>query len=111
MFSFLRRPAHHSLTALELKEMLDRGEAIVVDVREAKEFAAGHIPTSINMPLSTFKPSELPKSGDRKVVLSCAGGRRSAAALDRCAAAEAAVDTHLGRGFAEWRQAGLPIEV
>lgn len=84
--------------------------ALVVDVREPDEFRAGHIPGAINVPLSTFDASQLPDAGNRTLVLSCAGGRRSAMALDKCAAAQAEVDTHLAGGFSEWKRAGLPIE-
>jgi rhodanese-related sulfurtransferase len=41
-------------------------------------------------------------------VLQCAGGKRSGMALDKCASAKAAIDTHLGGGLAAWKAAGLP---
>ncbi len=101
---------HPELTAQELAAMLRAGDALVVDVREADEFAAGHIPGAVNMPLSTFQPSRLPDAPGRKLVLACLGGKRSGLALDKCGAAQAAVDTHLGGGFGAWISAGLPIE-
>nr|WP_310036830.1 rhodanese-like domain-containing protein [Sphingomonas sp. BE123] len=109
MFGFFRRRSMRDVTATELQGMIDRGEAIVVDVREPDEFAGGHIPGAINIPLSRFDPAALPDPGSRTLVLNCAGGKRSAMALDRCAVAEAAVDTHLAGGFGAWRQAGLPV--
>jgi rhodanese-related sulfurtransferase len=102
---------HRELTAGQLESMLRQGRALVVDVREADEFAAGHIPGAINLPLSQFRASALPDPGDRTVVLNCAAGRRSAMALEKCAAARAAVDTHLAGGFGAWRAAGLPVEM
>jgi len=97
------------LTATDLKAMLDAGAATVVDVREPGEFAAGHIAGAVNLPLSRFDPGLLPAAGARTLVLNCAGGKRSAMALERCAAARAAVDTHLAGGIAAWAQAGLPV--
>ena len=101
---------HPELTVQELDAMLRSGTAVVVDVREADEFAAGHIPGAINMPLSTFQPSALPDTPGKKLVLACLGGKRSAMALDKCGMAEAAVDTHLAGGFGAWQSAGLPVE-
>ena len=109
MFGF-GKPKHKELTANQLAEMLGKGEALVVDVREASEFADGHIPGSVNMPLSTFQPSKLPPSGGKAIVLTCLGGRRSGMALEKCSVAQEAVDTHLAGGFGAWTSAGLPVE-
>lgn len=104
------KPAHKEVTAMELKAMLDRGEAQVVDVREEDEFAQGHIPGALNVPLSAFSPDCLPADPDKLLVLNCLGGKRSGMALDQCNAAKASVDTHLAGGFGAWAQAGLPVE-
>jgi rhodanese-related sulfurtransferase len=101
---------HPELTAQELDAMLRTGAAVVVDVREVDEFAAGHIPGAINMPLSTFQPSKLPETDGKMMVLTCLGGKRSGMALDKCGVAQAAVDTHLAGGFGAWQSAGLPVE-
>ncbi|MCA3255441.1 MAG: rhodanese-like domain-containing protein [Alphaproteobacteria bacterium] len=97
------------LTAVSLKTMLDANEVLVVDVREPDEFAGGHIAGAVNLPLSRFDPELLPPPGARTLVLNCAGGKRSAMALARCAEARAAVDTHLAGGIAAWASAGLPV--
>lgn len=104
------KPEHPEVTALQLDALLRAGEAVVVDVREAAEFAAGHIPGAINLPLSVFQPSALPHPAGKKLILTCLGGKRSALALDRCRLAEAAVDTHLAGGFGAWQAARLPVE-
>jgi len=104
------KPKHREVTAQELDAMVGAGEAMVIDVREVAEFAAGHIPGAINMPLSTFQASQLPDPKGRKLVLNCLGGKRSAMALDKCSVAESFVDTHLAGGFGAWQAAGLPVE-
>ena len=104
------RPQHREITAGELAAMVDAGEALVVDVREVDEFAAGHIPGAINLPLSRFQATRLPDPAGRTLVLNCLGGKRSAMALDKCHSARAAVDTHLAGGFGAWAAAGLPVE-
>lgn len=101
---------HPEVTAKQLDDMLRSGDAAVIDVREEDEFAAGHIPGAINMPLSTFEPSKLPEVPGKKLVLTCLGGKRSGMALDKCGVAQAAVDTHLAGGFGAWQSVGLPVE-
>ena len=104
------KAAHKEVSAPELAGLLDKGAALVVDVREADEFAAGHIPGSLNLPLSRFSPEQLPDAGERMLVLTCLGGKRSGMALERCGKAQAAVDTHLAGGFNAWASARLPVE-
>jgi len=103
------KPKHPEVTPQELEAMLRKDAAIVIDVREVDEFATGHIPGAINMPLSTFQPSRLPDAAGKKLVLTCLGGKRSAMALDKCGTDQAAVDTHLAGGFGAWQAARLPV--
>lgn len=109
MFGF-GKPKHKEITAAQLAELIDKGKALVVDVREVNEFADGHIPGAVNMPLSTFQASRLPKPEGKTVILNCLGGKRSGMALDKCSVAQEAVDTHLAGGFGAWASAGLPVE-
>lgn len=80
------------------------GSHAIVDVRETQEYAAGHIPGAINLPLSRFDPAQLPKG--KPVILTCQAGGRSARA---CAAARQAgredVVNHRG-GFGGWAGSG-----
>jgi rhodanese-related sulfurtransferase len=92
-----------------LKTMLDAGTVMLVDVREPTEFAAGHIPGAINKPLSSFDPAAVHVPAGKTVVLQCAGGKRSGMALEKCATAQAAIDTHLAGGIGAWAAAGLPV--
>lgn len=109
MFGFLKRQSHREVTPHELDALLKEGKVLLVDVREPGEFGSGHIAGAINLPLSRFDAGKIPPAEGRQVVLQCAGGRRSGMALGRCAAAGAAVDTHLGGGIAAWAAAGLPL--
>ncbi len=106
---FSSHARHREISAEDLATMIDQGAALVIDVREVDEFAAGHIPGAINMPLSTFQPSRLPAAAGKTLVLNCLGGKRSGMALDKCATAQASVDTHLAGGFGAWQAAGLPV--
>lgn len=56
---------------------IDRTDALLLDVREADEFARGHLPKAINLPLSQLRSRfvELPK--DREIWVCCAVGQRA----------------------------------
>ncbi len=109
MFGLRKRDTHREVDPAELHAMLEAGRALLIDVREAGEFATGHIAGAVNMPLSSFSPRNIPDPEGRTVVLQCAGGRRSGQALDQCARARSAIDTHLAGGIAAWRNAGFPV--
>jgi rhodanese-related sulfurtransferase len=93
----------------ELKAGLADGSIVVVDVREANEFDAGHIPGSLLNPLSAFDPGQLPKG--KRVILSCRSGNRSKTAFALAqAAGRTDVDTHFAPGFLGWSNAGEDVE-
>ncbi|WP_293838425.1 rhodanese-like domain-containing protein [Sphingopyxis sp.] len=109
MLSLFRRPRYKEIPPQRLAALLDQKRAILVDVREADEFAAGHVASALSVPLSRFRASALPVDGDKPVILMCAAGRRSAMALEKAAAARPDIDTHLAGGLTAWRAAGLPV--
>ncbi|WP_309604947.1 rhodanese-like domain-containing protein [Phenylobacterium sp.] len=98
------------LTAHELRAGLAASEILLIDVREPDEFALERIPGAVNVPLSTFSSDALPEAGGKRVVFHCAGGKRSASAVDRCGAAEPGPDAQLAGGIAAWKAAGLPTD-
>lgn len=82
----------------------------VVDVRSANEWATGHIPGAIHIPLGylTDRLSEI--SAGRPVVLQCQTGSRSAIAASILERAGFANVINLAGGITAWVSAGLPIE-
>jgi rhodanese-related sulfurtransferase len=89
-----------------IKRGLADGSITLVDVREPHEFAAGHIPGSISMPLSMFDPADLPEG---RVVFSCAAGVRSQRAAEFAQAVGRDLKEHYKGGFKDWVQAGEPV--
>ena len=79
--SLFRRTSIPTVAVTDLAASLAaRPDALVVDVREPDEYAAGHVPGAVSMPLSTVpvRHHELPR--DRTVHLICQAGGRSAQA-------------------------------
>ena len=85
----------------------ETGAAHVVDVREPAEFAAGHVPGSVNLPLSRFDPAALP-AGKPVILIRQAGGR-SARALGACGASGRQDIRHYAGGMSGWRSFGGPV--
>ena len=87
------------------------GEAVIVDVREAHEHAAGHIPGAILNPLSSFDPSRIPADPAKHLVFHCQGGMRCGPAAERMmAAGHTGPINRLRGGFAAWVNAGGAVE-
>jgi rhodanese-related sulfurtransferase len=101
---------HHDLSLDEVKQGLADASILLVDVREPHEFAAARIPGAINVPLSTFDPSEIAPRPGQIVVFSCRSGARSLKAIDASRAAGFDYDTHYPGSMLEWVGAGEPVE-
>ena len=93
----------------ELKQRLDRGEAVtVVDVRGPDEFTGplDHVADAMNLPLGELpgRLSEINALRDKPVVLVCRTDKRSAAAAQMLQAAGFSQVTVLRRGMEQWNQ-------
>ncbi|MBD3728959.1 MAG: rhodanese-like domain-containing protein [Sphingomonadales bacterium] len=97
-----------TLDAATLAGKLKAGEVELVDVRTPEEFAAGHIPGAVNMPLESFDPAALPHVEGKQTVLYCHSGRRSGLAAEAVAATGADA-VHLQGGISAWESAGEPV--
>ena len=93
-------------------QLINRRNAVVLDVREQGEFNAGHISGAKNFPVASIekRASDLKKYAKKPVLVSCASGSRSraASATLRKIGFE---DVHvLSGGITAWKQANLPVE-
>jgi len=95
----------------ELLERAARGDVTIVDVRPPEEFAAGHLPGALNVPLAELEArrGKLPRG--QEVVAYCRGPYCVLAfeAVARLRAAGHAA-RRLEGGYPEWKSAGLPVE-
>ncbi|GAT80063.1 hypothetical protein STXM2123_764 [Streptomyces sp. F-3] len=86
------------------------GDAVLLDVRETREWRAGHAPGALHMPLSALAAgAPLPrKAQGRPLIVVCRSGNRSRQAVDLLTARGAdAVD--VAGGMRDWVRAGLPV--
>ena len=85
---------------------------VILDVRTAEEFAAGHVPGAINVPHDVLETrlSSLPDLHERDVVVYCRSGRRAALALDVLKRHGYSRLLHLAGDMEAWTQASRPVE-
>lgn len=96
-----------TVSAEELKALLDQGEPVtLVDVREPDEYAFAHLPGSVLIPQGEFLEGDaadhLPK--DRRIVLLCRAGIRSAEVLAVVKRSGHPSAVHLGGGILAWAE-------
>ena len=90
-----------------LKDLLDKGEAVLVDVREPAEYEAEHIPGATLLPLGSISKAALPKTAGKKLVFQCKAGKRGGAACKKLSAELPDLEIYnLEGGIAAWMQAG-----
>jgi rhodanese-related sulfurtransferase len=101
-----------NLTVDEFAQMAADKQNVILDVRTAKEFAAGHLPGAINLdvmsPDFAAKAAALDKS--KVYLVHCASGARSARACDELAKLDFQKLYNLPAGFRGWAKAGKPVE-
>lgn len=98
-------------TPQDVTLLINRSKAAVVDVRDASEFAAGHLPEARNIPLGELdkRIGELEKFKSKSVVVVCKSGARASAAAAKLAKAGFTDVVNLDGGIAAWQKAGLPL--
>ena len=97
------------VSVADLKAAIEAGGRTVIDVREHFEYAAGHVPGAVHIPMHTIpvRTDEIPTTGD--VYAICESGNRSWQVAAFLAQRGITVkNVHGGTGT--WRMAGYPIE-
>ncbi|HQR59171.1 MAG TPA: rhodanese-like domain-containing protein [Azonexus sp.] len=92
--------------------LINREDAQVIDVREADEFAAGHLPEAKNVPLAKLadRISEIERFKDKPVIVCCASGMRSGKACGELRKLGFAKIHNLSGGIDAWVGAGYPVK-
>ena len=108
----LQEASSGGLSANDAVLLINREKAVVVDVCEPVEFAAGHIVGSKNIPLADL-PAKLGAAAKNKglpLILVCQSGARSARAMASAKTLGYEQVHSLGGGLTAWKSAGLPLE-
>lgn len=95
----------HTVDALRARD-----DVLVLDVRRADEFASGHVPGALHLPVEQLAAAASQLPDDRTVILTCRTGRRSGQGVDILEDAGLTNVVHMDGGMVAWRRAGLDVE-
>jgi rhodanese-related sulfurtransferase len=96
----------------EAVQLINRRDAVVLDVRDAADYKSGHITNARHMPESEIdaRAKELEKMKSRPIIVSCARGNRSANVAARLRKLGFNEVFSLRGGLAAWQTANMPLE-
>ncbi len=112
LWPLLVRPSGNSVNPGEATMLINREDAHILDVREADEFAAGHLPEALNIPAGKLaeRIAELEKFKDKPIVVCCASGMRSNKACGELKKQGFEKLHNLAGGVDAWVGAGYPVK-
>lgn len=108
-----------NLTPDQVAAELEAGDAVLIDIRESDELRDnGRIPGSVHAPRGMLEfyadantPYHRPEfDPNRRIILTCASGGRSALAVDTLQQMGFTDIAHLDGGFNAWKESGKPVE-
>ena len=99
------------VTAQELVNLVNRDGALVVDVRDQKEFSEGHIVDAVNIPHAALpaRLSEIERHKAKPIVVACKMGQHAGTAGTVLRKAGFENVSRLKGGIMEWRNQNLPV--
>jgi rhodanese-related sulfurtransferase len=111
LISSLIRGGGKGVSVPEATLLINREDALVLDVRETSEWSTGHIASARHVALGQLAKhmSELEKYKDKPVIVCCASGNRSSTACGTLKRAGFERVFNLSGGIGAWTSAGLPI--
>ena len=106
------RKSGQSVTTSEATRLMNHDDALVLDIREQKEYAEGHIPGAFNLPMSALEKrvSEIDKYKEKPVVVVCRMGSTAGAGGKTLKKSGFSNVVRMAGGMMEWNSAGLPTK-
>lgn len=100
-----------NLTPAQATLLINREDALVLDVRETGEWSTGHIPGARHITLAQLEKrmSEIERFKDRPVIICCASGNRSSSACGQLKKSGFQKVFSLAGGISGWLEASLPL--
>lgn len=110
LFPMLQRRGA-KVSQFQATQYMNQGKTLVLDVRNAEEFASGHLPNAKNIPLADLnnRIKEIEKSKNTVVITVCAQGVRSSNAAVLLSKAGFTQVFSLEGGTEAWKTQGMPI--
>ena len=108
----IARSARSGISPENAVQLINREKAVVVDVSEAEEFAAGHVTNARNIPVAEFEQRlpQVVKNKTLPVVLVCATGARAQRVLAQAKTLGYEKAVVVAGGLRAWKEANLPVE-
>lgn len=100
-----------TLSTLQATQLINQKDAVIVDIRDQGEYAAGHIMNAKSIPAKVFsdRKAELDKLKGAPIIISCDSGQRAGPAAQKLREM-GFTDVHvLQGGLNAWKEAGLPV--
>jgi rhodanese-related sulfurtransferase len=106
------KPAHRDVKADEFEKLSREPDTVILDVRSAREYAAGHIKNSVLIDFNAKDFDEKIKQLDKSktYLVHCAVGGRSAKACSKMDTFDFPKVVNLEGGIKAWEKAGKPVE-
>ena len=99
--------------ARDARELIEKGDAVILDVREQQEWDEGHIPEAIHIPRGNLESriERLAPERSRPVVVYCSSGSRSVFAARTLGELGYDDVVSLAGGFTDWKRNGFPVQL
>lgn len=114
LWPLLSRPFRmsHEVSVIEAVQLINRRDALVLDVRDTGDYAAGHIANAKHIPEAQLadRIKELEKYRSRPIVISCRTGTRASSVSGMLRKKGFTEAFALRGGIAAWQQGSLPLE-
>ncbi|MBP5979453.1 MAG: rhodanese-like domain-containing protein [Halomonas sp.] len=106
-----RSASTNAVTSTQATQLINREDAVVLDIRETKDFKAGHIAGARNIPQSNIdsRMSELNKVKNQPIIVVCKQGQSSGVVQTKLAKAGFERVFKLKGGMAQWQADSLPV--
>ncbi len=96
-------PRVQHATIDELRQAVANGSHLVIDVREPDEYASGHVPSAINMPVGSLPQAAAALDHDAQILVICQSGHRSVTASKRLMKAGFTQVRNVTGGTSSWQ--------
>lgn len=105
------RTAGNSLGVAEAVRVMNRDEAIAVDIRDRKNYTQGHIAGSVNIPMANLdsRIQELDKHKSKKIIVVCNTGASAGVAMAKLEKAGFEQVLRLKGGIMQWQSDSMPM--